>query len=280
MPTFSTPPLCIADDATFWPWRTWTEFARMTPEEKAGTTVMIPIAGFADWGIGHALDTEELMVTHVLKAAVQQRPANFHPLVLPPLRFVLGPDPACAFAVDPPTAHALLREVAIFINAAGFRRLVFVNASPWNEEFCASASRDLRIEFGLQIFRINFSMIDLDLHPTRSQTRRRVQTLVTALSGRAPDPAPEGLNAILGGVPSPRGNDASRGEGTPPTKATFWADERIRPLAGPAVSLESAAVEGAAILSATATRMAGLFGEIAAHPPLARHGALATMTAP
>jgi len=258
MPAFATPPLCLADEATFWPWLTWTDFAKLTPEVRAGTTVIVPIAGMADWGLGHALDAEELLVTSLIKGAVEQRPANFHPLVLPPLRFVLGPDPGCAFAVDPPTGHAFLREVATFINAAGFRRLVLINASPWNEELCAAAARDLRIEFGLQIFRMNLSMLELDLHPVRSKTRRRVQTLVTALAGRAPDAV------------SPEANSA----------VSFWADERVRPLAGPALSLAEAQVEGAAILASTTKWIAALFGEIAAHPPLLRNGAIATMTPP
>jgi creatinine amidohydrolase len=251
-------PLCIADDATFWPWRTWTDFARMSPAEKAATTILVPVAGFADWGLGHPLDAEELVLTHVIKAAVAQRPANFSPLVLPPLRFVLGPDPACAFAVDVPTAHALLREVAKSIHETGFRRMIFMNASPWNEELCAAASRDLRIEFGLQIFRINLGMVDLDFHPVRSKSRRSVQTLLTALIGRTPDPQPTAA------APGP----------------AFWADERIRPLPGPAVSLAAAADDGAVILSAAAARVAGLFVEIAAHPPLANGGALLPKTLP
>ncbi len=253
----SITPLAIADDATFWPWRTWTDFARLTPAEKAGTTVIVPVAGFADWGLGHALDAEELVVTSLIKAVVVRRPPTFHPLVIPPLRFVLGADPACAFAVDPTAAHALVREVALSIHAAGFRRILLINGSPWNEELCAAASRDLRIELGLQIFRVNLSMIDLDLHPTRSKTRRRVQTLVTALSGREPDPQPEAATA-----------------------PEFWADERIRPLPGAGVPLATAQTEGAAILAETATRLAGLFGDIAAHPPLARDGVLISMIAP
>ncbi len=250
-------PLCAADDATFWPWRTWTDFARMTLAEKAATTIIVPVCGFADWGLGHALDAEELVLTHVIKAAVEQRPANFSPLVIPPLRFVLGPDPACAFAVDVPTAHAFLREIVAAINATGFRRILFFNASPWNEELCAAASRDLRIEFGVQIFRINLGMIDLDLHPTRSKTRRQFQTVVTALTGRAPDLLPDA-----------------------PTAPAFWSDEQIRPLAGPAVPLDIATTEGAALIAAAAARVAALFGEIAAHPPLPRDGVLVTMTSP
>jgi hypothetical protein len=44
--------------------------------------------------------------------------------------------------------------------------------------------------------------------------------------------------------------------------------------------LAVAQVEGAAILAETATRLAGLFGDIAAHPPLARDGVLVSMIAP
>lgn len=257
MPSIETPPLCIADDATFWAWRTWTDFARMSPAQKASTTIIVPIAGLADWGLGHPLDSEELVLTHILKAAIEQRPANFHPLVIPPLRFVLGPDPGCAFAVDPPTAHALIREVAISINLAGFRRLILMNASPWNEELCAAASRDLRIELGLQVFRINLGMNDLDLHPVRSKTRRQFQTLVTALTGCAPE--------------------APSGPAMPPA---FWHDERVSPLAGEAASLAVAATEGPTILATVASRVASHFGEIAAHPPLLRDGVLLTMTPP
>jgi creatinine amidohydrolase len=215
------------------------------------------VAGFTDWGLGHAYDAEELVLTHLIRGAIQQRPPEFKPLMVPPLRFVLGPTDNSVFAVETPVAHALLREVVASINAAGFRRLIFMNASPWNEELCAAASRDLRIEFGLQIFRINLGMIDLDFHPVRSQTRRKLQTLLTALTGRVPadQPAPD---------PAP----------------ALWGDERIRPLAGPAVGLEAARAEGQAILAASVTRVAALFGEIAAHPPLPRDGLLINQKVP
>jgi len=250
-------PLCVADDATFWPWRTWTEFARLSESQKLGTTVIVPIAGMADWGIGHPLDAEEVLLMHVLKAAVERPPANFVPLVIPPLRFVLGPDPACAFSVDPPTAHALLREVAASIHATGFRRIILFNASPWNEELCAAASRDLRIEFGLQVFRINLGALGLDLHPVRGATRRDAQTCVTALLGRSPAPGP----ATAGPRPA-------------------WGEERISPLDGPGVSVDLARTQGPALLAAAAHRLGALFAEIAAHPPLPRGGAIATQSPP
>jgi len=251
-------PLCTADDASFWPWRTWTDFARLSPAEKLATTVIVPVAGMADWGLGHPLDAEELVLMHVIKSAVQAPPAGFVPLVIPPLRFVLGPAASGAFAVDPPTAHALLREVALSIHASGFRRLILFNASPWNEELCAAASRDLRIELGLQVFRINLGHIGLDFHPTRSTNRREVQTVVTCLTGRLPEPGPA----------------------VEPTTKPRWGDETVVPLAGPGVPLDRALIQGAELLAATKARVLSLFGEIAAYPPLPRGGALATQTPP
>jgi creatinine amidohydrolase len=250
-------PLCVADDATFWPWRTWTDFARMSPSERTSTTIIVPIAGFADWGLGHPLDAEELVLMHLLRAVSQRRPSESPLLIIPPLRFVLGPDSGCAFAVDAPTAHAFIREVAASIAAAGFRRVILVNASPWNEELCAAASRDLRIEFGLQIFRINLGMIDLDFHPARSQTRRQLQTLLTALTGCEPAVGP-----------------------TNAWPASTWGDEKVGPLAGLAVPLADAVVEGAGLLDAAAQRVVALLGEISSRPPLDRDGTLVAMTTP
>ena len=251
-------PLCVADDATFWPWKTWADFARMSDDERRATLVMVPVVGLTDWGLGHPLDMEEILVTNLLKAAMGIRPANVHPLVLPPLRFVLGQAGRSAFAVDVPTAHALLREVALSIQDSGFRRLVLVNASPWNEELCAAASRDLRIELGLQIFRMNLSALGLDLHPKRSRSRREVQTLATALIGAAPHPETDAI----------------------PEAAAFWGDETITPLTTKPASLEEAREEGGRIFEETAAQMAALLGKIAEFPALAHDGKILPMTAP
>jgi len=136
-------PLCIADPSTFWPWRRWPEFFRWP--DPANTTVIVPLAGMADWGLGHPLDAEEMVLMQVLRTASQARPASRSLAVMPPGRFILGPDSGCAFAVDPPVAHSMLAEVAGSIAASGFKRVVFYNASPWNEELIAAAARDQRV---------------------------------------------------------------------------------------------------------------------------------------
>jgi creatinine amidohydrolase len=241
-------PLCIADPSTFWPWRRWPEFSRWP--DPANTTVIVPLAGMADWGLGHPLDAEETVLMQILRAASESRPAGLSLAVIPPVRFVLGPDPGCAFAVDPPVAHAMLAEVAGSIAASGFKRVVFYNASPWNEELIAAAARNLRIALGLQIFRISLSGLGLDLHPVRSTTRRTFQTLATALLGREPE--------------SLSGDAASAPRG--------WGDEQVRPLPGPLVPLAEATAEGTATLAAAASRLISLLGEIAARAPLPHDG--------
>jgi creatinine amidohydrolase len=166
-------------------------------------------------------------------------------LTLPPLRFVFGADPGSAFALDAPAAHAQLAEVVGSIAASGFERIVLFNASPWNEEVCAAASRDLRLRLGVQIFRINLSALGLDFHPVRSRDRLAVQTLVTALTGRMPEAA-------------------ASGPGQAPSAG--WGDERVTPLAGPPAPLARAQTEGMETLRIAAERLASLLSEAAARP--------------
>ena len=242
--TTPTPPLCVADDATFWPWFSWQALGAWPDRE--GTVVVVPIAGMADWGLGHPLDAEETVLTHVLRDACRLAPEGRRPLVLPPLRFVFGADPSCAFPVDPPTAHAFIAEVAASVAAAGFRRIALVNASPWNEEICGAAARDLRVSRGLHMFQVHLSSLELDFHPVRSRTRRRIQTLLTSLYGR--EPAPCEL-AVAG-------------------PAAAWGVEPVAPLEGPAVRLEEARAQGAEILAASAGRLAKLLSDIRDRAPL------------
>jgi len=234
----ATPPLCVADDGTFWPWVSWPRFAAWPAKES--TVVVVPLVGLADWGLGHPLDAEEAVLLPILKRACEQLPPGTRALVVPPLRFVVGPDAGSAFAVDPPTAHALIAEVAACIAAAGFRKVVLLNASPWNEELCGAAARDLRVDRGLHMFQIHLSALGLDFHPVRSRSRRTLQTLLTHLGGRPPEPA----EAAAGAVPA------------------AWGDETVRSLAGPAATGEEAAREGAATLTAASARLAKLLSDI------------------
>ena len=239
------PPLCVADDATFWPWLPSPRIAAW-PNREA-TVVILPLVGMADWGLGHPLDAEETVLLPILRDACRLAPAGKKALMVPPLRFVFGADPGCAFAVDPPTAHAFIAEVAGSVGAAGFRKVVLVNSSPWNEELCNAAARDLRLARSLHMFHIHLSALGLDFHPLRSASRRDLQTLLTALTGAEPEAAlaPEA-----------------------PFEAP-WGAEPVTPLGGAHVPLSEARPRGAALLAATAARLAKLLGDVHDRPPLA-----------
>jgi len=243
-PPATIPPLCVADDATFWPWFSSPTIGAWPNRE--GTVVILPLAGMADWGLGHPLDAEETVLTHVLRDACRLLAPGRKPLVVPPLRFAFGADPACAFPIGQPTAHALIAEVAASVAAAGFRRIAIVNSSPWSEELCKAAARDLRVSRGLHMFHIHLSALDLDFHPVRSRSRRRLQTLLTALYGAEPEPHESGM----------------------PDPPSAWGDESVAPLPGPAVRLGEARTEGADILATAAKRVAKLLSDIHDCAPL------------
>jgi creatinine amidohydrolase len=173
--------LCIADEATFWPWNNWPDLANWPDKDR--TLVVIPLAGMADHGLDGPLDSEETVLLSVLKLASETRPSDQPLLVLPPLRWALGPQPDCAFAIEPDTACNLLEEVAGSVAYTGFTRAVFLNASPWNEELCKAVSRDLRIHHRLQMFGINLSALGLDFHPTRGGERKALRHVLAAVAG-------------------------------------------------------------------------------------------------
>jgi hypothetical protein len=240
----TTPPLCVADDATFWPWLSWPRIGAWPDADR--TVIVLPLTGMADWGLGHPLDAEETVLMPILRDACRLLPAGRKPLVLPPVRFTFGADPSCAFPVDQPTAHSVIEEVAASVAAAKFRKVVILNSSPWGEELCGAAARDLRVSRGLHMFQVHLSALDLDFHPVRSRGRRRVQTLLTALYGCEPEPADPGAAS----EPAP------------------WGNESVTPLPGPAARLEDARAEGAATLAAAAGRLAKLLSDIHDRPPL------------
>lgn len=158
--------LANGEGTTAWENHTWEEFASL--RDKHLHLVILPLHGIADHGMGLPLDIEETIGGEVLRRAVVQSMPEIRLRVLPPLRFVLAPIPASFFGVDPETAHDLILEIASGVHAAGFRKLLFWNTSPWNAEFMDVVARDVRVAFGLHTFYINLSGLGLDFHPTGS----------------------------------------------------------------------------------------------------------------
>ena len=148
--------------------------------------IVVPVVGMADWGLGRPLDLEVNLTAAVLNRALDQVSDQIDLLVLPPQRFVAAPYAHTFFGMDAESTEAALGELAKSVHASGFRRLLFLNASPWNEEIIDTTARDLRIATGMEIFCINLAGIGLDLHPARSRNRAEIQNAASFIYGDQP----------------------------------------------------------------------------------------------
>jgi len=196
--------LCIHDSPTFWPHRSWQELEKWP--DKAGTLVLCPVTGHTDWGLGHPMDAEELIITTLLRHAAEILPDKGKWLTLPPCRFAAGPHARTSFPMPLELTFSHLRAWGKSVAESGFRKLVFVNASPFHEDIVDAVGRDLRVEFGIQVFIINLNGLGINLHPDYPEGRLRAQTLVTAILQQAPvnEPiAPSNKAALPVGVEAP-----------------------------------------------------------------------------
>ncbi|MFO7725797.1 MAG: creatininase family protein [Oceanipulchritudo sp.] len=152
--------LALVHEETFWPFFSWREFSLMP--DRPGMVVIIPVTGFTDWNPVLPLDFEEQLLLALLRETLSGMETSGRFLVIPPQRFNLGKKERSFFTVDPETAHATLEEIVRSIHGHGFRKVLFLNSNPLNEDLVDCAGRDLRIALGLQPFCINLGSIGLD----------------------------------------------------------------------------------------------------------------------
>jgi creatinine amidohydrolase len=233
--------LANAESDTAWAHQSWTDFDALPDRER--TLAILPVHGFADHGLGLPLDAEELLGSTLIREASRlAKNAGLSVRVLPPLRFGLAPYPSTFFGIDPETAHDQIREIATSVCASGFSKLVFFATSPWHEEWIDAASRDTRVELGLQAFVINLSGLGLDFHPA-SEHRAQAQAAVSYCLGEVPSSA---------------------------TRPAEIRDASFRPgnFQQPAPLESLASLDGAVLAKASAHHLARLLAEIAARAPL------------
>lgn len=232
-------------DSVLWSSRTWTDFAALRQPGKH--LALLPVFGFADWGLGRPLDLEETLGAAVLREALAVPSTAALPLhVLPPLRWVLGPYPHTMFGIDWETALDLLHELATGVHRAGLRKLVLFTTSPWNEELIQAAGRSIREKLGLHVFLLRLGALELDLHPVRSTSRVAVQCAACACYQSLPI------------------------EEQPQAEIT-WTQLRPGHVREPGgvpfdLALDDARSRGTALLAQTGQRVAALLAEMHAHP--------------
>jgi creatinine amidohydrolase len=236
--------LANADPEAAWAHCAWSDFSSLPERER--TVVILPVHGFADHGLGLPLDAEEIAGSGLLREAVSLAKSSLPLLVLPPLRFGLAPSSSTFFGIDPETAHDQLHAVALAVRDAGFSKLVFFATSPWSDELVDVASRDARVDLGLQTFVINLSGLGLDFHPA-SDRRAHIQAVTSQLLGTPPAPAT-------------RPADIS--------DATFRPGNFRQP--PPLAPTGTTALDGRALLRDASRHLARLLSEIEARTPLGK----------
>ena len=165
----------------------WTQFPGKSADDR--TLVVLPVHGLADHGIGLPLGTEETVGAAVLSTALGQIDRRINVRVLPPIRFALAPYPSSTFGIDAETAHDQFSEIAESVQNAGYSKLIFWNTSPWNSELIDAASRDIRVDLGMQTFIIESSGIGLGFHPA-DPTRAIAQSIGAHLQQCTPEDDP------------------------------------------------------------------------------------------
>lgn len=208
------------------------------------TVCILPVYNFSDHNLGFALDMEEVIGSAVLSAATTTHASGLPLRILPPLRFGVSPYGTKLGAIDPETTQDLLKEICLGVKKSGYQRLLFWVTSPWNYELIDVASRDARIELGLQTFLMGLRGVGLGLHPAKGN-RAEAKTVLAHLLKISPEP-----------ISLPSQN---------PT-----ADKTKRPgnwtISPPVVSDDS--LDGSLLLSQAGETMAELLAEVVAHPKL------------
>jgi creatinine amidohydrolase len=232
-----------ADSPSAWAHQTWSDLAARPDIARA--LVILPVHGFADHGFGLPLNTEEVVGSAVLRAAVAASGLAAHILVLPAFTLGAAPYAHTHFGTDPETTLEALGELLASIKTSGFTRVLLFNTSPWNTELVGTAALDARINLDLRTYVIGSAGINLGFHPADTK-RARTQAVAARLLGIAP--APTGTRADV------RDTDFRPGYYAHPHPVTT-----------------DPFLDGESLFNEAATQLASILQEICAHGSEAPH---------
>ncbi|MEM9159532.1 MAG: hypothetical protein AAGB46_10825 [Verrucomicrobiota bacterium] len=258
------------DIESSWANHSWSKIYEWPQKENA--LVIVPLFGFADWGLGHVLDIEEIIGSALINKAIEEADLGKGILVTPPIRFQPQPFSNAAFAIDFETAYDLVDSILESIKITGFKKVILFNTGPYNEQFTDIMGRDMRIKHALQMFCVNLSGLGLDLHPNR-----QASAMGMGSANKGPVFSADLENARL--LASFLKSEASSVSSAPIPNDAYepGAPKTCQPLPGVA-SLEEAAEKGPEILAEAGSHFARLLLEIDARPPLPNDGAITFKT--
>ena len=131
--------------------------------DKRNTIVVLPVAAHEQHGSHLPIGTDALILEGVLAAFRRQAPADMDILVLPTVAVGksnehMGFCGTLAYSMN--TMIGIIRDTAGSITAHGFEKMVLFNSHGGNTDVLNACARDLRDDFGLRPFVIDWWFTD------------------------------------------------------------------------------------------------------------------------
>jgi creatinine amidohydrolase len=141
-------------DNRFFPYLTWKQVEAL---DKKNSLIILPTAAIEQHGHHLPLATDTLLNNFILGRALELIPADLPAYALAPICYGKSNEhlgfPA-TLSVSATTFMAVVRDLGQSVAASGFKRLVIYNSHGGNSSLLDVMARDLRAEFGLQVFRL------------------------------------------------------------------------------------------------------------------------------
>ncbi|MGN8646109.1 creatininase family protein [Gracilibacillus sp. HCP3S3_G5_1] len=154
-------------------------FARLTTEEvkqlpKEDALIVLPIGAVEQHGPHMPIYTDTLIAEGVLAEAFQHFTESDNIWVLPPLPYGKSTEHlgmAGTITLSATTLQSVVMDIAKSVESSGFKRLVLFNSHGGNHDLLNMISREIRIETGMMVFRLNSSDGNLltDLIPEKER---------------------------------------------------------------------------------------------------------------
>ena len=157
-------------DGRFLPYMTWKQVEAIPKDEAI---VIVPTAAIEQHGHHLPLATDTLLNNFLLGGALELLPSESPIYCVAPVCYGKSNEHlgfAGTLSVSAATLMAVLRDLAASLLASGFRRLVFFNTHGGNSSLVDVMARDIRAEFGLQVFCLfgaDIPLPGLDPHEAR-----------------------------------------------------------------------------------------------------------------
>ena len=130
----------------------WPEVAALPKDEGV---VILPIGAIEQHGPHLPTQTDSLIVSYILEATLHHLPSEVQAWALPPLNYGKSNEHTGfpgTISLTAKTLLAVLHDIAVSVQRAGFRRLAFINGHGGNSALLEVAARDIRAATGLMCF--------------------------------------------------------------------------------------------------------------------------------